>query len=93
MGEQGAITITPEGEVRTGILPDGGAENPRARATVSWAVSSAGLADGLSVRDAVLQGSARRGDGRGARGLRPGNARPRQSSTKFIKSHKGPSAA
>jgi len=57
MGEKGAITITPEGEITTGIyrtqvLKPTGAGDSFMGGFVS------GLAAGLSVRDAVLQGSA-----------------------------------
>ena len=79
MGEQGAITITPEGEVPDRHLPDGGAETHGRGRQFHGRFSSAASADGLSVRDAVLQGSAAAAMVVAARGLRPGNARPRRA--------------
>ena len=57
MGEKGAITITPEGEVKTGIYPATPLK-PTGAGDSFMGGLVAGLADGLSVRDAVLQGSA-----------------------------------
>jgi 5-dehydro-2-deoxygluconokinase len=57
MGEQGAITITPEGEVTTGIYRTQ-ALKPTGAGDSFMGGLVAGLADGLPVRDAVLQGSA-----------------------------------
>ncbi|MCC5961911.1 MAG: 5-dehydro-2-deoxygluconokinase [Rhodobacteraceae bacterium] len=57
MGEKGAITITPEGEVTTGIYPATPLK-PTGAGDSFMGGLVAGLADGLSVRDAVLQGSA-----------------------------------
>ncbi len=57
MGEQGAITITPEGEVKTGIYRTQ-ALKPTGAGDSFMGGLVAGLADGLPVRDAVLQGSA-----------------------------------
>jgi 5-dehydro-2-deoxygluconokinase len=57
MGEKGAITITPTGEVTTGIYRTD-ALKPTGAGDSFMGGLVAGLADGLSVRDAVLQGSA-----------------------------------
>ena len=57
MGEKGAITITPDGEVTTGIYRTK-ALKPTGAGDSFMGGLIAGLADGLPVRDAVLQGSA-----------------------------------
>jgi 5-dehydro-2-deoxygluconokinase len=57
MGEKGAITITPMGEVTTGIYRTN-ALKPTGAGDSFMGGLVAGLANGLSVRDAVLQGSA-----------------------------------
>ncbi|RFU11878.1 5-dehydro-2-deoxygluconokinase [Rhodobacteraceae bacterium W635] len=57
MGEQGAITITPEGEFRTGIYRTE-ALKPTGAGDSFMGGLVAGLADGLPLREAVLQGSA-----------------------------------
>ncbi len=57
MGEKGAITITPEGEIETGIYRTE-ALKPTGAGDSFMGGFVSGLADGLSVRDAVLQGSA-----------------------------------
>ena len=57
MGEKGAITITPQGEVTTGIYRTD-ALKPTGAGDSFLGGFVAGLADGLPVRDAVLQGSA-----------------------------------
>jgi 5-dehydro-2-deoxygluconokinase len=57
MGEKGAITITPQGEVTTGIYRTN-ALKPTGAGDSFMGGLVAGLADGLPVRDAVLQGSA-----------------------------------
>ena len=57
MGEKGAITITPQGEVTTGIYRTN-ALKPTGAGDSFLGGFVAGLADGLPVRDAVLQGSA-----------------------------------
>jgi len=57
MGEKGAVTITPDAEITTGIFstqllkPTGAGDSFMGGFVI-------GLADGLSVRDAVLRGSA-----------------------------------
>lgn len=57
MGEKGAITITKEAEVTTGIYRTE-ALKPTGAGDSFLGGFVAGLADGLPVRDAVLQGSA-----------------------------------
>ena len=57
MGEKGAITVTPEGEITTGIYRTE-ALKPTGAGDSFMGGLVAGLADGLSVREAVLQGSA-----------------------------------
>lgn len=57
MGELGAISITPGGEVRTGIYRTQ-ALKPTGAGDSFMGGFVTGLADGLSVGDAVLQGSA-----------------------------------
>lgn len=57
MGEKGAITITPEGETRTGIY-ETKALKPTGAGDSFMGGFVSGLADGLSVREAVLRGSA-----------------------------------
>ena len=57
MGEKGAVTITPEGEIATGIYPTQ-ALKPTGAGDSFMGGFVSGLAEGLPVRDAVLQGSA-----------------------------------
>lgn len=57
MGELGAITITPEGEVRTGIFRTD-ALKPTGAGDSFMGGFVTGLADGLSIEDLVLRGSA-----------------------------------
>jgi 5-dehydro-2-deoxygluconokinase len=57
MGEKGAVTITPEGEIATGIYPTK-ALKPTGAGDSFMGGFVNGLASGLSVRDAVMQGSA-----------------------------------
>lgn len=57
MGEKGAITITPEGEVTTGIYRTE-ALKPTGAGDSFMGGFVAGLSEGLAVRDAVLRGSA-----------------------------------
>ncbi|KIC46628.1 permease [Ruegeria sp. ANG-S4] len=57
MGEKGAITITPDGEIETGIYRTN-ALKPTGAGDSFMGGFVSGLADGLTVRDAVLQGSA-----------------------------------
>ena len=57
MGEKGAITITPEGEIRTGIYRTK-ALKPTGAGDSFLSAFCAALAEGHSLRDAVLRGSA-----------------------------------
>jgi 5-dehydro-2-deoxygluconokinase len=57
MGEEGAITLADGAEIRTGIYPVT-AVKPNGAGDSFMAGLLAGIADGLSVKDAVLQGSA-----------------------------------
>jgi len=57
MGEKGAITITADGEITTGIYRTE-ALKPTGAGDSFMGGLVAGLADGLPVREAVLQGSA-----------------------------------
>ncbi|MEX0329629.1 MAG: 5-dehydro-2-deoxygluconokinase [Ruegeria sp.] len=57
MGEKGAITMTPDGEIETGIYRTN-ALKPTGAGDSFMGGFVSGLADGLTVRDAVLQGSA-----------------------------------
>ncbi|UWQ97475.1 5-dehydro-2-deoxygluconokinase [Rhodobacteraceae bacterium M385] len=57
MGEEGAVTITPEGEVRTGIYRTQ-ALKPTGAGDSFMGGFVSGLADGLPIGEAVLQGSA-----------------------------------
>ena len=57
MGEKGAITITQDGEIKTGIYRTE-ALKPTGAGDSFMGGLVAGLADGLPVREAVLQGSA-----------------------------------
>ena len=57
MGEKGAITITPEGEFATGIYPTK-ALKPTGAGDSFLGAFTAGLADSLPVKTAVLRGSA-----------------------------------
>ncbi len=57
MGEKGAVTITPEGEITTGIYRTQ-ALKPTGAGDSFMGGFVSGLAAGLPVRDAVLQGSA-----------------------------------
>ncbi len=57
MGEQGAVTITPDGEFATGIYPTQ-ALKPTGAGDSFLGAFIAGLADGRTVREATLLGSA-----------------------------------
>lgn len=57
MGEKGAVTITSEGEIRTGIYPTQ-ALKPTGAGDSFMGGFVSGLAAGLPLREAVLQGSA-----------------------------------
>lgn len=91
MGEKGAITITPEGEVQTGIYPTE-ALKPTGAGDSFMGGFVSGLADGLSVRDAVLQGSAAAAMVVARVGCAP--AMPtRPELDAFLETHAGPTAA
>lgn len=57
MGEKGAITLTPGGEFTTGVFP-ADVLKPTGAGDSFLGGLVAGLADGLDLREAVLQGSA-----------------------------------
>ncbi|MCC5955021.1 MAG: 5-dehydro-2-deoxygluconokinase [Natronohydrobacter sp.] len=91
MGEKGAITVTPEGEIKTGIFPTK-ALKPTGAGDSFMGGLVAGLADGLPVRDAVLQGSANAAMVVARVGCAP--AMPtRAELDDFLKRHADPSAA
>ncbi|MEC3860299.1 5-dehydro-2-deoxygluconokinase [Mesobacterium sp. TK19101] len=91
MGEKGAITITAEGEVRTGIYKTE-ALKPTGAGDSFMGGFVSGLADGLPMRDAVLQGSAAAAMVVARVGCAP--AMPtRDELDGFLKTHEGPSAA
>ena len=89
MGENGAITITRDGELRTGIYPTQ-ALKPTGAGDSFMGGFVSGLAAGLSVREAVLQGSAAAAIVVARVGCAP--AMPtRQELDEFLQSHQGPS--
>lgn len=91
MGEKGAITITPDGEVRTGIFRTN-ALKPTGAGDSFMGGFVIGLADGLPVSDAVLQGSAAAAMVVARVGCAP--AMPtRLELDNFLGSHPGPSTA
>ncbi len=91
MGEKGAITITPEGEITTGIYRTK-ALKPTGAGDSFMGGLVAGLAAGLPVRDAVLQGSAAAAMVVARVGCAP--AMPtRQELDDFLKHQADPSAA
>ncbi len=91
MGEKGAITITPQGEVTTGIYPTK-ALKPTGAGDSFMGGFVSGLADGLPVRKAVLQGSASAAMVVARVGCAP--AMPtREELDDFLARHAGPSAA
>lgn len=91
MGEKGAITITPEGELRTGIYRTQALKPTGAGDSFMGGLVS-GLAQGLSVRDAVLRGSACAAMVVARVGCAP--AMPTRAELEdFLARHAGPSAA
>lgn len=91
MGEKGAVTITPEGEIRTGIFPTQ-ALKPTGAGDSFMGGFVSGLAAGHSVRNAVLAGSAAAAMVVARVGCAP--AMPtRAELDDFLKNHAGPSAA
>ncbi|ABD54336.1 5-dehydro-2-deoxygluconokinase [Jannaschia sp. CCS1] len=90
MGEEGAITITPEPEVRTGIYRTE-ALKPTGAGDSFMGGFVSGLTDGLSVSDAVLQGSAAAAMVVARVGCAP--AMPTRSELDaFLNDHPGPTA-
>jgi 5-dehydro-2-deoxygluconokinase len=91
MGEKGAITVTPDGEITTGIYRTD-ALKPTGAGDSFMGGLVAGLADGLSLRDAVLQGSANAAMVVARVGCAP--AMPsRAELDDFLKAHAAPTAA
>ncbi|PPB79492.1 5-dehydro-2-deoxygluconokinase [Albidovulum inexpectatum] len=91
MGEKGAITITPEGEFRTGIYRTQALKPTGAGDSFMGGLVS-GLAQGLPVRDAVLRGSACAAMVVARVGCAP--AMPTSAELEdFLARHAGPSAA
>ncbi len=91
MGEKGAITITPEGEITTGIYRTE-ALKPTGAGDSFMGGFVSGLAAGQSVRDAVLQGSASAAMVVARVGCAP--AMPtRDELDQFLRDHPGASAA
>jgi 5-dehydro-2-deoxygluconokinase len=91
MGEKGAITVTPDGEITTGIYRTQ-ALKPTGAGDSFMGGLVAGLADGLSLRDAVLQGSANAAMVVARVGCAP--AMPsRAELDDFLKHHAAPTAA
>jgi 5-dehydro-2-deoxygluconokinase len=91
MGEKGAVTITPQGEITTGIYRTE-ALKPTGAGDSFMGGFVSGLAGGLPVRDAVLQGSAAAAMVVARVGCAP--AMPtREELSAFLRDHAGPSAA
>ncbi|MGP1355511.1 PfkB family carbohydrate kinase, partial [Roseicyclus sp.] len=91
MGEKGAITITPEGEVATGIYRTE-ALKPTGAGDSFMGGFVSGLAEGLPLREAVLRGSAAAAMVVARVGCAP--AMPtREELDGFLAGHAGPSAA
>lgn len=90
MGEEGAVTITADAEVRTGIYRTD-ALKPTGAGDSFMGGFVSGLADGMAVRDAVLQGSAAAAMVVARVGCAP--AMPtRAELDAFLNDHTGPSA-
>lgn len=91
MGEKGAITITGDGEITTGIFPTD-ALKPTGAGDSFMGGFVSGLADGQSVGDAVLRGSAAAAMVVARVGCAP--AMPTlEELDAFLRDHSGPSAA
>ncbi|MEM9393006.1 MAG: 5-dehydro-2-deoxygluconokinase [Pseudomonadota bacterium] len=91
MGEKGAVTITPEGELSTGIYRTK-ALKPTGAGDSFMGGFVSGLTDGLTTHDAVLQGSATAAMVVARVGCAP--AMPtRAELDAFLADHAGPSAA
>jgi len=90
MGENGAITITPDGEITTGIYRTQ-ALKPTGAGDGFMGGFVSGLAEGRSVRDAVMQGSAAAAMVVARVGCAP--AMPtRAELSAFMRDHAGPDA-
>lgn len=91
MGERGAITITPQGEIATGIYRTQ-ALKPTGAGDSFMGGFVSGLSEGLSVRDAVLRGSAAAAMVVARVGCAP--AMPTRAELEaFLTDHAGPSSA
>lgn len=88
MGEEGAITLTPEGEFRTGIYPVT-ALKPTGAGDSFMGGFIAGLAEGGDLRDAVLRGSACASIVVSRVGCAPAMPTPAELEN-FLSSHPGP---
>lgn len=91
MGEKGAITITPEGEITTGIYRTE-ALKPTGAGDSFMGGFVSGLSDGLPVREAVLRGSAAAAMVVARVGCAPAMPTRRELDA-FLADHAGPSAA
>jgi len=91
MGEKGAITISPEGEVQTGIYRTE-ALKPTGAGDSFMGGFVAGLADGMPLRAAVLQGSAAAAMVVARVGCAPAMPTRAELDT-FLADHAGPTAA
>jgi 5-dehydro-2-deoxygluconokinase len=90
MGEHGAVTITKEGEMRTGIYAVD-ALKPTGAGDSFMAGLLTGIADGLTLNDAVLRGSACAAIVVGKPGCAPAMPYPADLE-RFLNTHPGPSA-
>ncbi len=91
MGEEGAITLTPDGEIRTGIYPVD-ALKPTGAGDSFLGGMIAALAEGRKLRDAVLRGSACAAIVVSRVGCAPAMPTPAELED-FLASHPGPTAA
>lgn len=89
MGEKGAVTITKDGEMRTGIYPVT-ALKPTGAGDSFMAGLLSSLADGRDLHEAVLRGSACAAIVVGKPGCAPAMPRPAELAA-FLKTHPGPS--
>lgn len=91
MGEHGAVTITKDGEIRTGIYPVK-ALKPTGAGDSFMAGLLSSLADGYDLHDAVLRGSACAAIVVGKPGCAPAMPFPADLAT-FLNDHPGPTTA
>lgn len=89
MGEHGAVTITKDGEMRTGVY-NVTALKPTGAGDSFMAGLLTGIADGLELRDAVLRGSACAAIVVGKPGCAPAMPYPADLQA-FLNTHSGPS--